>query len=173
MACRVVLFIDGNNWFYSLKEIGLTRLGSLDYRKISLKLILTREWIETRYYIGRVRRTHTTKLKLYDDQRQFLAKLKRDQRISTHLGRLEPRIVAGGATRPSRNRSKLYQSSFGWHTRNSLLRSLAMSKENGTSATTTLTRFLAPSVTRFHASHRTGLVRPRPLRTAHFGSLRH
>lgn len=97
MASRAVLFVDGNNWFHSLKEIGLTRLGSLDYRKISLKLILTREWTETRYYIGRVRRTHTTKLKLYDDQRQFLAKLKRDQRISTHLGRLEPRSVTNEA----------------------------------------------------------------------------
>ncbi len=52
MADRAILFIDGNNWYHSLVEIGLTVLGDLDYRKISEKLLGPRDWIGTRYYIG-------------------------------------------------------------------------------------------------------------------------
>ena len=100
MACRAILFIDGNNWFHSLKEIGLTRLGCLDYRKLSLKLVRPRQWIATRYHIGRVPQSGDTKL--YADQRQFLAKLDADSLISTHLGRLEPRSVNNAAAQELR-----------------------------------------------------------------------
>jgi len=54
MPDRAILFIDGNNWYHSLVKLGLTDLGSLDYRKISEKLLGPRDWIGTRYYIGQV-----------------------------------------------------------------------------------------------------------------------
>jgi uncharacterized LabA/DUF88 family protein len=90
MTDRAVLFIDGNNWYHSLRELGLDDLARLDYGAISRKLVGPREWIATRYYIGQVQQTGNTKL--YADQRRFLADLQAtDRRISCHLGRLETR----------------------------------------------------------------------------------
>jgi uncharacterized LabA/DUF88 family protein len=90
MPERGVLFIDGNNWYHSVKELGGLQLGKLDYAKISEKLLGPRTWIGTRYYIGRVPQTGDRSL--YAAQRSFLASLKAtDPRISTHLGRLESR----------------------------------------------------------------------------------
>lgn len=100
MASRAVLFIDGNNWFHSLKDLGSVHLGRLDYRKLSLKLVGPRQWIATRYYIGRVPQSGDTKL--YADQRRFLAKLDADPLISTHLGRLEPRSANNAAAQELR-----------------------------------------------------------------------
>lgn len=92
MADRAILFIDGNNWFHSLRNAEVNNLGRLDYRKISRKLIGPRDWLETRYYIGQV--SQKGNRKLYADQRRFLASLQAtDHRISVHLGRLEPRAV--------------------------------------------------------------------------------
>jgi uncharacterized LabA/DUF88 family protein len=92
MVDRAVVFVDGNNWYHSLKKLGLGDLGRLDYGKVSLKLLGPREWVGTRYYIGRVPQSGDTAL--YSSQRQFLASLcATDGRISTHLGRLERRPV--------------------------------------------------------------------------------
>jgi hypothetical protein len=92
MADRAVVFIDGNNWYHSIKDAGVEDLGRLDYRKISQKLLGPREWTATRYYIGQVPQTGDTSL--YSAQRRFLALLQAtDGRISTHLGRLEERPV--------------------------------------------------------------------------------
>lgn len=96
MADRAVLFIDGNNWYHSLSKARVQDLARLDYAKISQKLVGPRDWIGTRYYIGRVRQEGN--LQLYADQRSFLASLEAtDPRISTHLGRLEPRTVKNAA----------------------------------------------------------------------------
>lgn len=96
MADRAVVFIDGNNWYHSIKDAGVEDLGRLDYGKISRKLLGPRDWIATRYYIGQVPQTIDTSL--YASQRRFLASLSAtDQRISIHLGRLEERPVADPA----------------------------------------------------------------------------
>ena len=85
---RAVLFVDGNNWFHSLRQAGVGDLPRLDYAKISRKLVRDRAWIGTRYYIGRV--PQRGNLRLYRDQRRFLASLEStDPRISIHLGRIE------------------------------------------------------------------------------------
>lgn len=90
VADRAIVFIDGNNWFHALQAVGVEDRGRLDYQKISQKLLGPRTWLETRYYIGRM--TQQISAKLYGEQRSFLAGLtKTDQRISVHLGRLEPR----------------------------------------------------------------------------------
>lgn len=88
MAERAALFIDGNNWYHSLRAAGIRDLVELNYAKISRKLLGPRDWIGTRYYIGQVKQRGNTQL--YADQRRFLDRLKAtDPRISIHLGRLE------------------------------------------------------------------------------------
>ena len=65
-------------------------LGRLDYQKISEKLVGPQDWTGARYFIGRVKQRESTQL--YADQRRFLGQLaSTDQRITTHLGRLETR----------------------------------------------------------------------------------
>ena len=51
---RAVFFIDGNNWYHGCRGIGLDDLGRLDYVRICQKLVGPRNWIASRYYIGRV-----------------------------------------------------------------------------------------------------------------------
>lgn len=92
MTDRAIVFIDGNNWFHSLKAIGLDDLGRLNYAAVSRKLIGPRDWLGTRYYIGQVQQSGDTRL--YAEQRRFLDALRAsDRRISCHLGRLEPRTA--------------------------------------------------------------------------------
>lgn len=73
MTDRAILFIDGNNWYHSLKETRVPDLIHLDYEKISRKLVGPREWLGTRYYIGRVHQQGNPHL--YAGQRRFLGKL--------------------------------------------------------------------------------------------------
>jgi len=96
---RAVIFIDGNNWYHGLKEVGVTDLFQLDYAKISTKIVGPgRTWVGTRYYIGRMKQDLNAQL--YADQRRFLARLQAtDRRITTHLGRLEPRTVEDPAAK--------------------------------------------------------------------------
>jgi len=98
MSDRAVVLIDGNNWYHYMKEAGVDNRLSLDYAKISKKLLGPREWIGTRYYIGRVdqRQGHT----IYASQRQFVALLEQtDSRISVHFGRIEPRPTENNAAK--------------------------------------------------------------------------
>ena len=98
MPDRAVLFVDGSNWYHALKGIGIASPGRLDYAKLSQKLVGPRTWVATRYYIGQVRQVGNRRL--YRDQRRFLAGLRNsDPRISTHLGRLEPRTVENEGAR--------------------------------------------------------------------------
>lgn len=100
---RAVLFVDGNNWFHSLREAGVRELHRLDYAKISLKLVRDRTWLGTRYYVGQV--PQAGNLRLYVDQRRFLASLaSSDSRISVHLGRLEFRRVTSKSNREHEQR---------------------------------------------------------------------
>jgi len=91
MPDRAILFIDGNNWYHSMGNIGVGDRLILDYRAISEKLVgPARDWVGTRYYIGRV--SQESNRQFYADQRRFLASLQAtDARITTHLGRLERR----------------------------------------------------------------------------------
>lgn len=102
MPDRAVLFIDGNNWFHAIRDAGVDDRARLDYRAISLKLLGPRAWVGTRYYIGRVPQRGDARL--YAEQRRFLATLEAsDSKITTHLGRLEPRTVDSPAAREIQN----------------------------------------------------------------------
>ena len=96
---RAILFVDGNNWYHSLRATGMTDLARLDYAKISRKLVgPARQWVGTRYYIGQVNQAEEPAQ--YADQRRFFARLAaQDARITHHLGRLETRIVESDAAR--------------------------------------------------------------------------
>lgn len=95
MADRAVVFIDGNNWYHSLKG---ARVAALDYAKISTKLAGLRIWVGTRYYIGQVSQVGNPQL--YAEQRRFLSGLgQQDARISVHLGRIEERRVENDAAK--------------------------------------------------------------------------
>ena len=92
MPKRAILFIDGNNWYHSLKNRGVPAQGNLSYRLISQKLVQDRMWVETRYYVGRVPQVDNPRL--YADQRRFVSQVEsEDGRISVHFGRLEQRPV--------------------------------------------------------------------------------
>src|SRR5688500_7633488 len=96
---RAVVFIDGNNWYFALKEAGAVDIGRLSYPKISEKLTGPgRMWIGTRYYIGAMPQQFNATS--YAAQRSFLAALTNsDKRISVHLGRLETRTSKNLAAR--------------------------------------------------------------------------
>ena len=92
LADRAMVFVDGNNWYHGLTDIGIKRPGQLNMKKVSEKLLGPREWVGTRYYVGQV--SQEGNAALYAEQRRFLAGLKStDGRISVHLGRLEKRSI--------------------------------------------------------------------------------
>jgi uncharacterized LabA/DUF88 family protein len=93
---RAVVFIDGNNWFHWLKNVGVEDRARLDYGKISRKLLGPRDWVGTRYYIGRVDQQQDAAS--YANQRSFVASLQNtDRRITVHFGRIEPRAHENNA----------------------------------------------------------------------------
>ena len=101
MTDRAVVFVDGNNWFHALCDVGVEDRARLDYKKISEKLVGPREWLATRYYIGQVSQKYHPEL--YAQQRSFLASLRNtDQRITVHLGRIEPRNTINSAAKELR-----------------------------------------------------------------------
>lgn len=102
MPDRAIVFIDGSNWYHGLVRAGVRDRAGLDYAKICEKLVGPREWVETRYYIGRVVQEGNTAL--YAQQRNFLSILaKSDSRISVHFGRIEPRKVENRAANELRH----------------------------------------------------------------------
>ena len=97
MSDRALVFIDGNNWYHSLKRGKISNIRNLDYAKISRKLVGPRDWHGTRYYIGRV--SQTGNRRLYAQQRSFLDSLQSTDKTSCHLGRLEKRQVTSETAR--------------------------------------------------------------------------
>lgn len=101
MPDRAVLFVDGNNWYHALKDGGVRDQARLNHAAIAAKLCGPRDWIATRYYIGRVPQTGDTTL--YAEQRRFMAKLEAtDSRIKVHYGRIEQRPYVNEAARELR-----------------------------------------------------------------------
>ncbi len=63
---RAMFFVDGSNFYHGMKKLGL-RANGLDYSKVSQKLAEGREWVATRFYIGKL--TQKADPTLYDGQR--------------------------------------------------------------------------------------------------------
>lgn len=92
---RAVVFVDANNWYHTLKDVGVRDYDLLDYRKICTKLLMGRMWCGLHWYVGQIKQGRSKKSKeLYAEQRKFLAQLKKqDEKISVHLGRIEKRTI--------------------------------------------------------------------------------
>ena len=89
---RSTLFIDGANWHYGLKSIGVDS-GRLDYSRMARKLLIDRELTEIRYYVGRV----SGDLQRVRRQIRFLKHLE-EQGLHVFRGRVEKNWMA-----PERN----------------------------------------------------------------------
>lgn len=93
---RAIVFIDGNNFYYKLKDITLGKteifkLLNFDYVSFAKNLIKNNILIEIRYYVGAVKRqtgeNREKSEKLYASQQQLIAKLQA-QEIPVVLGNL-------------------------------------------------------------------------------------
>ena len=70
---KAIIFIDGSNFYHGMKAKRLSSI-ELDYEKFSRKLVLTRQWIQTRYYVGQVKQEGD--VTAYQKQQKFLHRLK-------------------------------------------------------------------------------------------------
>ena len=96
---RAIIFIDGNNFYHGMKRWGLSSM-ELDYAQFSRKLVLDRQWLETRYYVGRVKQEGDTTR--YQKQQKFLHQLSSFDNVSYFLGRVERREMKGSAGKLTR-----------------------------------------------------------------------
>jgi len=48
LAANAVVFVDGSNWYHSLRAAGVTNIGKLDLARVSRKLVQQRRWKGTR-----------------------------------------------------------------------------------------------------------------------------
>jgi uncharacterized LabA/DUF88 family protein len=77
---RSVLLIDGSNFYFKLKKLGLHHLLEFDFSSFSTFLARKTKIVESKYYIGKIRQDGTEKTeRLFGDQQKLLAKLKRHQ----------------------------------------------------------------------------------------------
>ncbi len=93
---RIILFIDGSNFYYKLKDITAERkeilkLLDFDYTSFARNLIKSNTLTEIRYYVGAIRRQNGPNKekseKLYASQQKLIAKLQQ-QHIAVILGNL-------------------------------------------------------------------------------------
>lgn len=79
MKEKVLILIDGSNFYYKLKDLELHHLLNFDFRKFAQFLTKDRnELAGARYYIGRVRQDGTKKSQeLFDGQQRLLGLLKK------------------------------------------------------------------------------------------------
>lgn len=94
---RAAVFVDGNNFYNGLDDVGVTAQGQLSFAKIAMKLVGPRTWTALRYYVGQVQNNGNPKL--YADQRSFISRQQNlDRRITFHFGRIEPRVSKNAAS---------------------------------------------------------------------------
>lgn len=74
---RVLLLIDGSNFYYKLKDLGLSNLLEFDFSGFVESLVEEGRLIRAGYYIGKVRDQGSKKgKKMHADQQRLFAKLK-------------------------------------------------------------------------------------------------
>ena len=88
---RVFVFIDGNNFYFKLKELTSKKFGLLDFdfRKFAEWIVQPDELTEIRYYIGAIRRqrNNVKSEEMYANQQRLFRKLQ-TQNINVVLGQL-------------------------------------------------------------------------------------
>lgn len=87
---RAAFFIDGNNFYFSMKREGVAEIHRLDYAKVCDKLSQARQVVYMGYYVGKL----SPDAPHYGRQRAFFHKL-RQQGIHIVEGRIEKRPAKG------------------------------------------------------------------------------
>ena len=88
MRQRCIILIDGSNFYFKLKDLGLHNLLEFDFSKFAKYLSRKQETVNICYYVGRIRQDGTAKSdKLFNAQQKLLGRLKK-HRISYCFGYL-------------------------------------------------------------------------------------
>lgn len=82
---RVAIYIDGSNFYFSIKRFNL----KIDINKFCRKLVGNSNLIKINYYIAPV--DIMSNLREYSKQQKFFSKLKKIKNLNIILGRLEKR----------------------------------------------------------------------------------
>lgn len=82
---RCIIFIDGSNFYHQIRDAGITP-GALSYPRLAERLLLGREWLETRYYVGEVDASGGV---LHTQQRTFLEAIRAHPRQQVVLGTIQ------------------------------------------------------------------------------------
>jgi uncharacterized LabA/DUF88 family protein len=73
---RCIVLIDGSNFYFKLKKLGLHQLSDVNMTKFLQQLTLGFTHIHTIYYVGKIRTDGTPKTqKMFNNQRKLLAHL--------------------------------------------------------------------------------------------------
>src|SRR3989344_5002826 len=84
MSQRCLILIDGSNFFFKLKDLGLHKLLQFDFSKFAKFLVRSQKIVEKKYYVGRVVQdgtAHADKM-LANQQKLFESLKKHDVRYT-------------------------------------------------------------------------------------------
>lgn len=75
---RCIIFIDGSNFYFKLKDLKLHNLLNFDFTNFSKKLVNNKQLIRATYYIGKVKTDGTEHTqRLFNNQRKLFSHLKK------------------------------------------------------------------------------------------------
>ena len=73
-----MVLIDGSNFYYKLKDLGLHKLLDFNFSAFANFLVGKNSLVRSVYHVGEIRTDGTEKVqKLYDNQQKLIARLKR------------------------------------------------------------------------------------------------
>lgn len=85
---KCIILIDGSNFYFKLKDLGLQNLLSFDFSQFIRLIARTNTVVSSCYFVGRVRQDQTDKTeRLFNNQQKLLGALKKHN-ISYQLGYL-------------------------------------------------------------------------------------
>jgi uncharacterized LabA/DUF88 family protein len=85
---KCIILIDGSNFYFKLKDLGLHNLLAFDFSKFIHLIAKSTEITNACYYVGRIKQDGTAHTnKLFDGQQKLLGKLKK-HKISYSFGYL-------------------------------------------------------------------------------------
>lgn len=78
MRQKCVILIDGSNFYFKLKDLGLHNLLSFNFGRFIKFISRSRKAVNVCYYVGRIRQDGSAKTnKLFDNQQRLLGNLKK------------------------------------------------------------------------------------------------
>jgi len=76
---KCIVFIDGSNFYFKLKDLKLHHLLRFDFSRFVKELSGKDSVVSTTYYVGKIRTDGTKKTqRLFNNQRKLLAHLKKN-----------------------------------------------------------------------------------------------